>query len=253
MSIAFVRDSLAQCGVPLPATAQQATEALAALQAEAARDVVTEALEAAAASPLTAKNAGKRVQDLAAALIARDRATEAARHFEPAVLQTFRQDIVANIDALIAAMRPTFEAAAAVVHQAGAMFDPSNPPTTDAGLDVLAVYQQLDDAQARLSAVRAARVSICEMAGYAKADVTWFIAGAKNADDLHAARIHYKAGWHRLARAGYELRLNLPSEAAAIEADAAAGSAAIAEAARLARIEKNRDPLRDAAFKEVGV
>jgi hypothetical protein len=254
MTVQFLQSPLAECGVALPPSAQTALDTLAALQAEASRDVVAEALAAAISTPLTPKNAGKRVQELATALTARTRAVEAAQHYERAVLDQFRDAIVAHTDDLIIAMRPYFDAAAKVVQEAGALIDPDRPPTTSDGLHVLEVAQALDDAQRRLSVVQTARIRVCEMGGYAEPDASWFIAEAADSDALALARMWKKRGdWHRLARAGFTLRLNTPAEAAAVVSNAAANANAAEKAKQRARVQANRDPLRDAAYSRLGL
>lgn len=251
MSVQFVQSSLAECGVSLPPTAQRASDTLTALQAEASRDVVAEALAAASSSPLTPKNAGKRVQELAGALTARDRAGEAAQHYERVVLDQFRDAIVASSDDLIIAMRPYFDEAAAILHTAGTLIDPDVPPTVNDGLDVLEVAQSLDEASRRLSAVQTARVRVAEMRGYAVADASWFIESAADDEALRLARLWKKRSWHRLTRAGFKLRLNTPAEAEAVVLNAARSAAEVHEAEQRARREASRDPLRDAYFAQV--
>ena len=253
MTVQFLQSPLAECGVALPPSAQTALDTLAALQAEASRDVVAEAMAAAISTPLTPKNAGKRVQDLATALTARSRAVEAAQHYERAVLDQFRDAIVAHTDDLIIAMRPYFDAAAKVVQEAGALIDPDRPPTTSDGLHVLEVAQALDEAQRRLSVVQTARIRVSEMSGYAEPDASWFIEEAADSDALALARLWKKRSWHRLARAGFTLRLNTPAEAAAVVSNAAANANAAEKAKQRARVHAARDPLRDAAYSRLGL
>lgn len=253
MTARGVEACLAECGVPLPPAAQTAIDTLAALEGEGSRDVVAEAIEAAANSPLTPKNAGKRVQDLAAALTARDRAAEAARHYERAVLDEFRLAIVASSDELVVAMRPYFDEAAKVVQEAGAIIDPDRPPTTNDDLHALELVQALDEAQRRLFVAQSTRLRVAEMSGFAEADASWFIEAAADLEQLRLARMWKKRGWHRLTRAGFTLRLNTPAEAAAVVDRATGVSAAAEEAKQRARVNANRDPLRAAAYARLGL
>jgi hypothetical protein len=250
MTMTFVRDSLAACGVELPEAAQQAADVLAALHAEAARDVVADALAEASATPLTGKNASKRVRDLSAALTAKDHAAEAARHYERPVLDQFRQAIVDNIDDLIIAMRPLFDQAADVFHTAGEMIEPGTVVRAADGVEAVETYLALNIASQQMSQVRSARVRITELAGYTEPDVTWFIESADSVEALTLARALWRLSAHHLTRRGFRLRLNTRAEAEAVATRAAAGTNAAAAQAEQTRRAEAHDPLRAAAYAQ---
>jgi hypothetical protein len=233
--------------VPAP-DAQRAADTLTALQNEASRDVVAEALEAVGTSPLTPKNAAKRVQDLSVALLAQQRAGEAAQHYERPVLQQFRDAMVEHIDDMILEMRPYFDHAAEVFHSAGTTLEPGAAPSVHDGMAAVQTYAALDDAQRMVSNVLSARVKITELAGYTQTDVTWYIESAADAEALRLARVMATRGAHHLTRAGYRLRLNTRAEAKQVEAEANRSSQARANDEVNALRVAARDPLREAAL-----
>lgn len=250
-TVTFVTAALDGVGVPLPARAVQAREALNALHEAASRDVVAEALAAAQATPLTAKAAAKAVHQLATALVTRTSAGEAARALERPLLEQFRAAVVEETEALIVAMRPAFDEAAQTVHAAAPLIAPGITPTVHDGPDAVAAYHELDSAVARLNQVQSARFRVSELGGYVEPDVSWFIAPVENQDRLGLARAHFRRGWHALVSAGFTLRFNTPAEATAVVAAAAAGDEAAQAAADRARRTAARDPLRDAAYAAV--
>ncbi|CUR54210.1 hypothetical protein NOCA2140033 [metagenome] len=251
MSVQFVTRSLADVGIPLPKAAQEAADVLQVLQDEAIRDVVTEVITNATATPLTVKNASKRVQELAIALTARERAAEAARAYERPVLDQFRDAIASNVDELIVEMRPIFDQCAAIFHNAGATLEPGRQVNASDGVEAVRTYLALDDAQQRFAAINSARLRITEMAGSADSDVTWYVESVPDMDALMSARSLWKRGPHYLTRAGYRLRLNTRAEAQAVADSAANGTAAALKAQQQARVAAARDPLREAAYAQV--
>lgn len=248
----LLRDSLATCGVPLPPEAEAAAEVLSVLRSEAQRDVVDEALTAANDTPLTAKNARKRVQDLAVALTAKDRAAEAARYLERPVLERFRVAIANSGDSLIEALRPYFDHAAQVLHTYGPTLDPMRPITARDGADAVGDDVAIKDAQKRLHAVNAAYVRVAEIVkGYAVADVSWYLESADDDEALRLAGVMWKRGAHHLVHAGYRLRLNTLAEAEQVVANAARGTREDQDRQARQRVADNRFPLRDAAYAQV--
>lgn len=250
-----IRTTLDRVGITPPEAAARALETLEAITAAASRDHYAEAL--ATVHELTPDNAAERVHELALAMSTRTHLTGAARHLEGPVARAYVDAIRADVDGIIAQMRPAFDAAAATVAVATDLVPEGTTPADllTLGDAAIAAHRAVESARSTLTLVNAARVTLARLTGEGDTPrVSWYVAPSnRGMDELRQAGAVWQRGlrWERLLTRGFTLRLNTPGEAAAIEAGAGAADAAALEAQRAARVEANRDPLRDRVYAGV--
>ncbi len=212
-------------------------------QARTALDVQAAALTAASATPtedlradaeagtLDPATIGARVREAALALNARAAAHEVARELIHPLQKVATRAVMADADRIVKAMRPAFDTVAAGIAEAAARFDPDTSPerVIATGPEATAAYRTLDQHRATLDRVHAVRATLTRSYGYGATGTpaaAWYVATFVDfAQVERAQRLLEQDGgpggqWLRLASAGYRLRLNTATEAAAVLAKA---------------------------------
>lgn len=199
----------------------------------------------AAYDSLTPDTAAQAIIEAATLAAGSQRIREASGVVIGAAQGALRQWIGAREDEIVTSLRPAWDEAAAVVHAAGRHFPPGASPESilAGGVGAATAYQGLSSALDALAQIRSVRVDVADCAGNVEQDVTWYIAGAKDMDDLASASRAFTgsgSAWHALTFAGFTLRLNTRAEAARITAGARSVSDAKEQAEREARAAEVR-------------
>lgn len=212
-------------GITLPKAAQEAIDLIHALREAARRDVAAEARAKVSEGKITAANAAQTLDDLALAYLRHERADRARIELEQPAAARFNAAIREHAEQLIEQMAKEWDKAAAVVHEAARLFPPDADPGAilAAGPEAAAAHGQMDAALSALARLRSARVEIADYTADAEQHVSWFIAGARDAEQLAEAQQTFIGTgnvWHKLAAAGLTLRLNTAAEASRVRAGA---------------------------------
>lgn len=232
--------TLAAAGLDLPKGAVAALAVDAAATEAANVPPTADLLELLNAGKVTPANVGKHVAEAATRMAAQQFAQQVVRDLDGPLRMSFNAAVRAEAPALLLAMRPRFDAAAAVVEAAAEHFPPgaTDKQILAGGAASAAAHEQLSEACAELGRVRAVRVLLADLTGEGEQEVSWFIASAADATDLERASWAWRQPadpFHSVAAAGFRLRLNTPQEAAVITS-AAARATALAEQAERERL-----------------
>lgn len=239
--------NLDRLGVPVPDDLAALLATLAAINTTANAQPTTDLAEQLAAGTLNASNVGEAIQQAAYALAAKQHMHQVARELESPIARAAARVMRDNAEQLIKALRPVWDKAAAGVMAAGQHFPPgaTAEQILHGGTSAAAAWENLAANLHTLTQIRGVRCDLAA-AGYgpSQQDATWWIASAEDADHLARANgLMYGAGetFHKLAHAGYTLRLNTAGEAQQVEKGAhAATSKAQAEAEAVA-LAKHRE------------
>lgn len=231
--------------LPKPVTAARAT--LAAAKETAAAQPLADLAGEYRTGKITAANVGARMTATGQALAATDHIRQVLATVENGVAGTIRAGIHDSAETMLLALRPGFDDAAAIVQTAGSHF--ASGATAEqilaGGVDAVVASQHLNDALNTLGQVRGLRVALADC-GYGpdEQDVTWWIAGADDAESLATARRAYTApgnAFHNLAALGFTLRMNTPQEAEKVAAGARSATDAREAAAREEALRDHRE------------
>ncbi len=184
------------------------------------------------AGTLRAEDVAERVHEAAFAQAVHERAQAVARDLSGSVERAFTAALRAGVDDLIAGLREEFDQAADTVHRLASLpLDLSAEHAVDRGL--VEEWRTLGAARQTLDAVAGVRRSLAAQydVGPAGREVTWFVAADDLTDEdaldraqallegrqlgtIYEVRSEDGRGgaWHRLAAAGFRLRLNTPAE-----------------------------------------
>lgn len=237
---------LAAAGVTIPEHVTHALELLKVAKETILLDPTAGLRDEYDAGTLTPDNLRARMVEAATIAAASERIRAAATTIEQSVVGTVNAWLKADHDKIVKALRPAFDKAAAIVHAAGAHFAPGATPADvlRGGSAAAAAHEHLAEALSTLAHLRSLRVAVGDVANIGEQDVTWWITEARDLATLaRAERAYYGAGnaFHALAAEGFKLRMNLPTEAAAVTRGARVTTEAEAKAAEDARLAAHRE------------
>lgn len=236
---AFARQ-LEQLGLTVHEDAVTALAILDAAQEAAEARPTDDLVRALESGKLTKRNVGAAVEIAATKLAAKQYAQQVVRDIDGPLRLRFNAAIRSQSGAILDALRPRFDEAAAVVHAAAKHFTPgaTDREILSAGAASALAHEQLGDACAELARIRHVRVTLADLGAEGEQDASWWIASATDEADLDRARWAFRQpadAFHSLASAGFQLRMNTPQEAAVVTS-AAARATAKAEAAERDRL-----------------
>jgi hypothetical protein len=170
------------------------------------------------AGTITPKNIAAKLTDSAIAIMAAERIHTAAEGTQSAINTLYFGALKANADKLVAALRPVFDEAAAVIHTAGKHFaaDANERDILNAGMEAVNAWHNLAAAKTTMTQIINARAVIAEAERDNTSPYLHYITGNHTQAQLWQAEAEYTGvghGLHNLARAGFTLHLNTKTEA----------------------------------------
>lgn len=234
--------TFAGLGIDLPKDCQDASAlanaALSATNTPAIQDLHDGIL----AGTITPKNIAAKLTESAISLMAAERIHTAAEGTQSAINTLYYGALKAHADALVTALRPAFDEAAAVIQTAGKHFAPdaNERDILKAGMEAVEAWHNLAAAKVTLTQVINARATIAEVERDHSPAYLHYITGNHTQAQLWHAEAEYSGvghGLHNLARAGFTLHLNTRAEAQKLAETARTKTEqqqAQAEAARIA-------------------
>ncbi|MEV4987672.1 hypothetical protein [Pseudarthrobacter sp. LMD1-1-1.1] len=239
--------TFAGLGIDLPKECQDASAlanaALAATNTPAIQDLHDGILS----GTITPKNIAAKLTDSAISIMAAERIHTAAEGTQSAVNDIYFSALKAHADKLVAALRPAFDEAAAIIQTAGKHFaaDANERDILNAGMEAVNAWHNLAAAKATMMQITNARAVIAEAERDNTSPYLHYITGQHTQAELWQAEAEYTGvghGLHNLARAGFTLHLNTKAEAQKL-ADTARTrteqAQARAEAARIAESKQD--------------
>lgn len=235
-------NTFASLHIDLPKECQDASAlanaALAATNSPAVQDLHDGIL----AGTVTPKNIAAKLTESAIALMAAERIHTAPEGTQSAVNTLYFGALKTNADKLVAALRPAFNEAAAVIQTAGKHFDPdaNERDILSAGMEAVEAWHNLAAAKVIMTQIINARATIADTERDHSPAYLHYISGNYTQAQLWQAEAEYTGvghGLHNLARAGFTLHLNTKAEAQKLAETARTKTEqqqAQAEAARIA-------------------
>ncbi|MDQ0824305.1 hypothetical protein QFZ60_000478 [Arthrobacter sp. B2I5] len=242
--------TFAALSIDLPKECQDASALANAALAATNSPAVQDLHDGIISGTITPKNIAAKLTDSAISIMAAERIQTAAEGTQSAVNSIYFGAIRANADKLVAALRPAFDEAAAIIQTAGKHFaaDANEREILNAGIEAVNAWHNLAAAKATMMQITNARAVIAEAERDNTSAYLHYITGQHTQAELWQAEAEYTGvghGLHNLARAGFTLHLNTKAEAQKL-ADTARTQTeqaqARAEAARIAE-SKQDSPL----------
>jgi hypothetical protein len=197
----------------------------AALEAVVRSNPTSDFRDEIAGGKITTKNAADKVREVALANLVREGARAVVQDAQHPMATMARRAVRDAADQLIESLRPKFdEAAGQLAASVDLLGDLDAAVAARASVALAQAYEQQRAATKELDAIRAVRLGIGDACGEERS-AAWYLAGPLSAEDLERAR-PLGSRFVDLIRAGYGLRLNSRSEAAALVAAAEAAQAA---------------------------
>lgn len=239
--------NLHRLGVPVPDDLAALLATLDAINATSNAQPTADLAEQVAAGTITAGNVGEVIERVAYALAAKQYVHQVARELESPIARAAGRVMREQAEPIIKALRPTWDKAAAGVMAAGQHFPPgaTAEQVLAGGTSSAAAWESLAANLNTLTQIRSVR---CDLAGAgygpSQQDATWWIASAPDADALARANgLMHGPGetFHKLAHAGFTLRLNTAGEAQRVEKGAHAATAQAQAEAEATALAKHRE------------
>lgn len=249
-----ITEDFAAIGVAPPAELVALDELLALLRSRIAADPHAEIHEEIRGGKLRASTFEKRLSDAALARVLQREAQAQHDDLEPTIGRQRRKFLHDSGDSIVASLRAPFDEAVAKLAGTLENLAPDADVTTVAnvGPSGVAAWEERGKAVAVLDAVKAIYALLVDPCNYGATwngrrlvsrravNVALFVAEARDAADLERAEALRREGWAHLVAAGFELRLNLVSEAERVEQGAHAVSEQAEAEARAATDDVDR-------------
>lgn len=212
VEISNIARTFEKLDLPLPPDAQLVVDVQAAAGAAATDDPIAPLRADLLAGTVAPADVKRRVDEAAVALLVREKARDVNDDLARVLTALACRALVNNGDAIVAILRPRFDAAADVLAATTSLLgDMTQKAALAAGAGALNAWQRRDAALVQLNLVRRARLLLAE-SGYGPEheDASWWVAAITDPANANHA---YRDKFAGLLGAGYQLRLNTAAEA----------------------------------------